>query len=169
VRALCAVLFAILVVPSIAACGGQRVGTTLYFLRASPRPVLEPVERKPELPSANEVLAALAQGPTQAEGQDGLRPVIQILAPLTAKVRGRTAVVRYSGPELTQTATAAIVFSLTELEGIEQVSLQRNGHACCIYDLAGKIIDPLTRHLFRGWSREPCRARKYANAVACSG
>jgi hypothetical protein len=98
-----------------------------------------------------------------------LRPVIHILAPFTVDVHGRTAVVSYSGPELTLTATAAVVFSLTEREGVDRVSLRRNGQACCIYDHAGKVIDPLTRRLFRGWSRQPCRIRTYANADACSG
>jgi hypothetical protein len=157
-------------VPAIAACGGQRGETTLYFLRANPRPVLEPVERKPELPIARNVLAALAHGPTQAERRDGLRPVIHVPAQsFTVELRGRNAVVSYSGPELTLTATAAVVFSLTELDGIDQVSLHRNGLACCAYDHAGKVIDPLTRRLFRGWSRAPCQARTYANAVPCSG
>jgi hypothetical protein len=157
------------VVPAFAACGGQqRGGTTLYFLQASPRPVLEAIERKPKLPTPGEVLAALAHGPTRAERLDGLKPVIHVPArSFKVGVRGRTADVSYSGPELTLTAVAALVFSLSELDGIDAVSLHRNDEPCCVYDHAGRVIDPLTRRLFRGWSREPCEARIYADAVPC--
>jgi hypothetical protein len=99
-----------------------------------------------------------------------LQPVSRAaVRPPEVAVRQGTAVVDYSGPQLNLTAAAALVYSLTELPGIERVSLRLDGRPCCVYDHDGRVIDPVTRELFRGWSREPCALRTYPDAVSCRG
>jgi hypothetical protein len=64
-------------------------------------------------------------------------------------------------------AAAATAYSLTELPGIETVSLLLDGEPCCVYDQQSDVIDPLRRNIFRGWPGEPCELRTYTDAVAC--
>jgi spore germination protein GerM len=168
-RAFCTVCAAVVASLHLAACGGERAGSTLYFLQESPRPVLAPVTRGSAAPTPTSVVAALVEGPSPAERSQGLRPVIHArVRALTVVVRGRTAVVDYSGAELGLTA-ASLVLSLTELPGIERVSIRLDGRPCCVYDHDGRVIDPVKRELFRGWSREPCALRTYPDAVSCRG
>jgi hypothetical protein len=169
-RAFCTVCAAAVASLHLAACGGEPAGSTLYFVQESPRPVLAPVTRGSAAPTPTSVVAALVDGPSPAERSQGLQPVIHArVDALTVVVRGRAAVVDYSGAELGLTAAASLVFSLTELPGIERVSIRLDGRACCIYDHAGRVIDAVNRELFRGWSMEPCALRTYPDAVSCRG
>ena len=141
----------------------------LYFPHGASG-VLEPVTRDPGAATPRSVVAGLLQGPSASERRTGLRPAIHTrFRAFDVSVHDGTAVVDYSGGELGLSASAALVFSLTELRGIERVSLRRGGHPCCVYDHDGQAIDVLTRFLYRGWSREPCALRTYPDAVPCRG
>jgi hypothetical protein len=154
---------------SIAGCGGGQTGMTLYFPHGASG-VLEPVTRDSDAATPRSVVTGLLQGPSASERRNGLQPVIHArFRAFHVTVHEGTAVVDYSGGELGLSAAAALVFSLTELSGIERVSLRRDGHPCCVYDHDGQVIDLLTRSLYRGWSREPCALRTYPDAVPCRG
>ena len=64
-------------------------------------------------------------------------------------------------------AAAAAVYTLTELPGIDAVSLRIHGRPCCVYDQQSKPIDPLRRDMYHGWPGEPCDLRTYHDAVSC--
>jgi hypothetical protein len=152
---------------SVAGCGDNQRKMTLYFSHGASG-VLEPVARDSGPSTPTSVVAALLQGPSASERRTGLRPVIHArFRAFHVTVHEGAAVVDYSGAELGLSAAAALVFSLTELRGIESVSLRRNGSPCCVYDHDGQVIDLLTRSLYRGWSREPCALRTYPDAVPC--
>jgi Sporulation and spore germination len=142
---------------------------TLYFSHGASGE-LEPVARDSGATTPRNVVAGLLRGPSASERRNGLRPVIYArFRAFSVAVHGGTAVVDYSGAELGFSGAAALVFSLTELSGVEGVSLRRDGRSCCVYDHDGQVIDPLTRSLYRGWSREPCALRTYPDAVPCRG
>jgi hypothetical protein len=154
---------------SIAGCGVGQTGMTLYFLRGASG-ALEPVTRDSDAATPRSVVAGLLQGPSVSERRAGLRPVIHTrFRAFDVTIHEGTAVVDYSGGELSLSAAAALVFSLTELRGIDRVALRRDGHPCCVYDHEGRVIEVLTRLLYRGWSREPCALRTYPDAVPCRG
>jgi spore germination protein GerM len=158
---------AILALALPAGCGGSQAASTLYFLHGA-RGVLEPVARESVPTTPTSVVAALLRGPSASEREWGLRPAVHArVRAFTVATHGGTAVVDYSGAELGLTAAASLVFTLTELPGIERVSLRLDGRPCCAYDHHGRAIDPLTRRLYRGWSREPCSLRTYPDAVRC--
>jgi hypothetical protein len=115
------------------------------------------------------VLSTLIAGPTEAEERAGLRPS---LPPGVHIVRLRVvrshAEVNVSGLSADDFyAAAAIVYSLSQLPGIDAVSLRLDGEPCCVYDQDTNAIDPLRTKLFRGWPGEPCDLRTYTDAVAC--
>ena len=165
-RLLCPVCAMVaLVLP--AGCGGSQDASTLYFPHGA-QGVLEPVARESSPATPTSVVAALIRGPVVSERGRGLGPAVHArVRAYTVAVHGGTAVVEYSGAELGLTAAASLVFTLTELPGIERVSLRLDGRPCCVYDHQGQLIDPLTRRLYRGWSREPCSLRTYPDAVPC--
>jgi spore germination protein GerM len=168
-------------VVALAGCGGRdRTGLVLYLKqdgsRARPEqivPVLQRVERRTPSQGSIEgnVVRALLRGPTAAERERGFRPLVHTrVRRFSVHIRDGTAVLDYSGAAIRDFyAEAALVFSLTELPGVERVSLRFDGRPCCVYDLESRIIDPLTRKLYRGWPGEPCEARTYPDAVRCRG
>ncbi|TMJ94438.1 MAG: GerMN domain-containing protein [Actinobacteria bacterium] len=159
-------------------CGGGEGTVTVYFEKpgsaAAPLqvvPLVAPTTRRiPDgTPLVPAVLAALEQGPSSDEIRDGFLPT----APLDRRVlaverRDNTAVVDLSGRPLDDfDAHAALVFTLTSLPGIDRVVLLSHGKPCCVHDMQGGVVSPLTRDLYRGWAGEPCDARTYADAVRC--
>jgi hypothetical protein len=86
-----------------------------------------------------------------------------VLAPVT-----RESPMSTPTPQPNLTAAAALVYSLTELPGIGRVSVRLDERPCYVYDQDGRVIDPVTRALFRGWSMEPCALRTSPDAVPCA-
>ena len=115
------------------------------------------------------VLRELVAGPTETEKRDGFRASLPTSTRIVSvQTEGSRADVNVSGLSPDDFyAAAASVYSLTELPGIETVSLRLDGKPCCVYDQQSHAIDPLRRNLFRGWSGEPCDLRTYTDAVAC--
>ena len=53
-------------------------------------------------------------------------------------------------------ATAQLVYTLTELPGVERVAITVNGARCCVYDMQQRPWKkPLTRQLFANWQGAP--------------
>ena len=75
------------------------------------------------------------------------------------RVRDGLATVDLLGREPDFYGSAAIVYSLTELPGIERVRLRLDGRPCCFYRHDGQALGTATRLAFRGWQGEPCAAR----------
>jgi hypothetical protein len=115
------------------------------------------------------VLRALITGPTEAEERDGFRPSLPPDARIVSfRAAGSRAEVNVSGLAADDFyAAAAIVYSLSQLPGIDAVSLRLDGEPCCVYDQDSNPINPLRTKLFRGWPGEPCDLRTYTDAVAC--
>ena len=164
-----------------AGCGGglHERTITVYFEQpgsaARPLqvvPVLAPVERRlaPGTPAVPAILGALERGPTAAEvSRDGLLPRAPLPGRVLAvRVEHGTAMVNLAGPPPGDfDAHGALVYSLTAVPGIERVVLLLRGKPCCVHDMQGGIVAPLTRALYRGWPGEPCAARTYPGAVRC--
>jgi hypothetical protein len=52
-------------------------------------------------------------------------------------------------------ATAQLVYTLTEIPGVEQVAITVNGGPCCIFDKGEPVTKPLTRTFFARWQGAP--------------
>jgi spore germination protein GerM len=121
-------------------------------------------------PSPRAALIALIAGPTGAEGGDGFRPSLppgaRMVSLHVVESRAEVDVSGLSADDF-YAAAAAIVYSLTQLPGIDAVSLRLDGEPCCVYDQDSNPINPLRKTLFRGWPGEPCDFRTYTDAVAC--
>jgi hypothetical protein len=169
------VSLAVGVLVAITGCGGESNDTLTIFLKHSQEgqklPVLASATRSLEGESAtpDAVLSDLLEGPTESEKRDGFLPSLPSAARvIDVQTAGSNAVVSLSWlPPDDLYAAAATVYSLTELPGIETVSLRLDGEPCCVYDQQGDVIDPLRRNIFRGWPGEPCDLRTYTDAVAC--
>lgn len=149
----------------LAGCGADDVQVTVYLEgRLGPEgppgqiaPLLEPVGRDPRegLGDAEQALIQLRQGPTPGERARGLRSPVSPATRLRLDRTGRgTAFVRVSGQPLDVRGVAAVVFSLTELAGIERVRV------CCLRRHDGTRVFVHTRASFRGWPGEPCALRR---------
>ena len=162
-----------------AGCGGGGDETTTIYLaqRLGPegppgqaRPVLAPVERarRPSMSAARSALLALREGPAPDERAHGFLDTFPAGTwPRDVAVRDGTAVVDFAGgPEPTLEATAAAVYTLTALPGVERVRLQFGGRACCAYRHDGTAVPVLTRANYRGWPGEPCAVRR---EIHCRG
>jgi hypothetical protein len=143
--------------------GGDREVTVYLEQRLGPdgppgqiAPLLEPVEREPRggMAAADQVLIQLRQGPTPSERAHGMRALV---APTTRlrldRVERGTAYVQVLGQPLAPMGVASVVFSLTELPGVERVRV------CCLHHRDGTRIFVHTRASFRGWQGEPCPER----------
>jgi hypothetical protein len=118
--------------------------------------VLGPVAREPRrgMAAADQALIQLRQGPTPSERAQGMRALV---APATRlrldRIEHGTAYVEVLGQPLDVMGVAAVVFSLTELAGVERV------HVCCLHRHDGMRIFVHSRASFRGWQGEPCAER----------
>jgi hypothetical protein len=159
-RAWAVVLLAVVVV----GCGGDD-GRVTVFLRQRLGPdgppgqiaaVLEPASRPPRrgLAPAVQALVQIAQGPTPDERARGFEAAVPPGTRLSLqRIDDGTAVVEVVRGRLDFYGVAAVVYSLTELPGIEQVRV------CCLYRHDGSQILVHERAHFRGWQGEPCEAR----------
>lgn len=152
------------VLAALAGCGAGEDTVTLYLKqRLGPEgppgqiaAVLEPVERerRAELPPAVQVLVQLRQGPSPDERAHGFEPTISSATRFTRfRIRRGAALVDVAGEPLDLYGLAAVVYSLTELEGVERVRV------CCGRRLDGTRVFVHTRRAFTGWQGEPCALR----------
>jgi spore germination protein GerM len=165
-RALLA-LFVLVLVPG---CGGDDERLTIYLAqRLGPEgpssqiaPVLMPVERKPrpQMSAAWQAVLELRTGPAPHERAQGFRDTVRPSTRLVGlDVDRGVATVHLAGVEPDFRSSAAIVYSLTELPGIERVRLRLGGRRCCIYRHDGSPVDALSRDAFTGWTGQPCALR----------
>jgi hypothetical protein len=170
---------ALLALLVLAGCGGGEETVTIYLeQRLGPdgppgqiAPVLMPVERerREDMSAAYQAMLAIRQGPGPGEWGDGFRDTIRPETRLRAvRILRGTATVELLGREPDSYGTAAIVFSLTELPGVEAVRLRLDGRPCCAYLLSGGVDPrPLTRASYRGWPGYPCPLRTWPDAPRC--
>jgi hypothetical protein len=165
----------------LAGCGGSDEDTLTIYLkqRLGPEgphsqiaPVLMPVEREHRdgIPREHQALLEIRVGPSPDERAHVLLDTIEPETRLrSATIGGGTATVELLGHEPDVYGTAAIVYSLTELDGVERVALRLEGRPCCAYRHDGTAIRFLTRRSYRGWQGEPCEERDRPDAVRCRG
>lgn len=146
---------------------------SVYFLRgylapAGYRGQLAPVAREARTPA--EVVASLLRGPSAAEKQ---RRLISTIPPGTSlehlSVEGGLATVALRGErEPPLDAAAQVLYSLTELPGIERLLLRFNGRRCCVYGHDGQPLRrPLTRRALAHWQGAPCHLRTKPGQGPC--
>ena len=163
----------------LAACrpGGADDTVTVYFQQRlggdGPQgqvvPVLEPVERerRPQMGEAWQALLELRQGPTPEERGLGFEATLPLEArPLDVTIRGSTAIVELEEPARFS-AAAAIVYTLTEIEGIERVGFRVDAEPCCLPLMDGTDEPWTDRARYRYWTGEPCEERTRPDQVRC--
>jgi spore germination protein GerM len=166
----------------VAGCGGDEETRTVYLKQRlgpeGPRgqiaPVLMPVAREPRdgIPAAHQAVLELRVGPSPDERAHGF---LDTLEPETrvrsVAVDGGTATVELAGAEPNEFyAHGAIVYSLTELPGIDRVAFRLDGKPCCVYHHDGTVrTEPLIRRVYDYWQGEPCGERDQPDAVHCRG
>jgi hypothetical protein len=150
---------------ALAGCGGGRDEHVTVYLeqRLGPdgppgqvAPVLEPTQRPQRrgLSPAVQVLVQLSQGPTPDERVRGFEATVPPGTRLTLeRVEHGTAFVDVVRGDLDFEGVAAVVYSLTELPGVERVRV------CCLYRHDGSQVFVHERTNFRGWRGEPCELR----------
>ena len=163
----------------VCSCAGGRDETLTIYLpqRLGPdgpagqiAPVLMPVERERRdgMPAAWQAILELRVGPSPEERASGFDEAIPPATRLRrVGIAGGSATVELAGKEPGFVATAAIVYSLTELEDVETVRLRLAGRRCCIYTHANEPLPEVSRRTFRGWAGEPCHLRTWRIAVRC--
>lgn len=132
-------------------------------------PVLEPVERerRPHMSETWQALLELRQGPTPAERTRGFEPTLPLEArPLSVSVSGSTAIVKLEKPARFD-AAAAMVYTLTELDGIERVGFRVDGRPCCLPLMDGADQPWTDRSRYRSWTGEPCELRTRPDQARC--
>jgi hypothetical protein len=160
---------AVCAIAGLTACGGGDSKTAVYFVdgyrsELGMRGRLVMQERALRDPGLGRVVAEVLRGPTAAERDEqglitgfagGVRVSTVALVHGTARVR----LVSYAPPSRwpgEYYATAQLVYTLTELSGVERVTLSVNGASCCVYDMQQRPWrQPLTRELFAGWQGAP--------------
>jgi hypothetical protein len=170
-------LLALALLAAGSACHPADRTLTVYFPQrlggAGPHgqvvPVLEPIERerRPQMSAAWQALLELRQGPTPAERIRGFEPTLDLGArPLSVTVRGETAVVELVEPARAYGA-AAIVYTLTGLDGIERVGLRVGGRRCCLPRMDGTHAPWADRSRYHYWTGVPCELRTNPDEVRC--
>lgn len=163
-------LLAVLVLALLAGCGRGDERITIYLAqRLGPEgpnsqiaPVLTPVERdpRPQMAAAWQAVLELRVGPAPDERERGFLDTVQPSTRLLAlRLKRGTATVELAGVEPGLRSSAAIVYTLTALQGIERVRLRLDGRGCCVYRHDGSPVDTLTRDGFSGWTGHPCHLR----------
>jgi hypothetical protein len=167
VRALALLL---LLIPLAAACHSSDDERVAVFFRQrlgadGPNgqvvPVLEPVTRtsRAHMDPAWQALLELRQGPTPSERALGFEPTLDLESrPLSVRIERDLAIVELAAPTDIY-GSAAIVYSLTELDGIERVRLVVDGKPCCFWRTDGGVFAFATRAQYRHWTGEPCELR----------
>jgi sporulation and spore germination protein len=128
-------------------------------------PIERPVSGKPDAQAA---VQALFRGPTPDEQRHGLISPVGDAELLSLEVRDDRAIVDFAGaaPDSVD-AGGQVLYTLTELPGISNVSLRLNGEPCCFWTHSNQVIDTVTRGTLRGWSGEPCHLRTTPTHVRC--
>lgn len=162
---------------ALVACRPADDGVTVYLAQrlggdgphGQVAPVLEPVgrERRPAMTAAWQVLLELRQGPTPAERARGFEPTLEPDArPRSVSVRGGTAIVELARPARFY-AVAAIVYTLTELGGIDRVGFRVGGRPCCLPRTDGTHAPSADRSRFAYWTGVPCELRTNPDEPRC--
>ena len=159
----------------VAVAGGGCAGldsddqTRIYFIdgyrsELGMRGRLIAVERSLVEPGLGRVVAEVLRGPTATERDE--RGLVSAFPPdvrvsTVALVEG-TARVRLDSETLPRRwrdgfyATAQLVYTLTERDGVERVVMTVNGVRCCVYDIQHRPwATPLTRRNFASWQGAP--------------
>lgn len=161
----------------VAGCHRGDPTVTVYFEQrlgsAGPHgqvvPVLEPVERerRPQLAAAWQALLELRQGPTPDERVRGFEQTLELdVRPLSVTVLDSTAIVELARPARLY-ATAAMVYTLTEIDGIDRVGFRVDGRPCCLPLRDGRYEAWADRSRFRYWTGVPCDLRTNPDEVRC--
>jgi hypothetical protein len=157
---------------ALAACGGGRDETITVYLKArlGPEgppgqiaPVLTPVERdrRDAMSAEWQSILDLRVGPSPDERAHGFLDTLQPDARLQdLTVSGGTATVDLAGREPDFYGSAAMVYTLSELPGIQRVRLRLDGRPCCFYGHDRRPIATTTRSALRGWQGQPCALRR---------
>jgi hypothetical protein len=165
-----AALVGTMLLVALAACGGHDERLTVYLrARLGPEgphgqiaPVLTPVERdrRAGISAARQAILDVRTGPSPDERAHGF---LDTIGPQTrlrdVRVREGVATVDLLGHEPDFYASAAIVYSLTELDGVDTVRLRLDGRPCCFHRHDGQPISETTRASLRGWQGQPCALR----------
>ncbi len=163
----------------VAGCGGGGEETVTVYLKQrlgpeGPRrqiaPVLMPVEREPRagIPAAHQAVLELRVGPSPDERAHGFLDTLEPETRLrSVAIQGGTATVELAGREPDFYGAGAIVYSLTELSGVERVALRHDGRPCCKYRHDGTAVALVSRHNYAGWQGEPCGERDRSDTVRC--
>jgi Sporulation and spore germination len=133
-------------------------------------PVLVPAqrERRTGVPPGRQAVLELRVGPSPDERARGFMDTVEPETRLrSVAIVDGTATVVLLGREPSVYGAAAIVYSLTELPGVERVALRFDGEPCCAYRHDGSAIALLSRRVYAGWSGEPCGERDRPDAVRC--
>ena len=165
------VLVVALVLASVVGCGGGEDETVTVYLRArlgpeGPHgqiaPVLTPVERERRtgVSQAWQAILDVRTGPSPDERAHGFLDTIERQTRLRGlRIRDGVATVDLLGHEPDFYGSAAIDYSLTELDGIARVRLRLDGRPCCFHGHDGQAIPETTRGALRGWQGQPCALR----------
>jgi spore germination protein GerM len=151
-----------------AGCAGRDEPTRVYFVDGyrstlGMRGHLVAVERDLADRGLGQIVAEVLRGPTSDERERGLvtgfAPGVTIetvtLSKATARINLRDSRRTSLWPG-EMYATAQLVYTLTELDGVRDVVLLVNGRRCCVYDMRGRPWPkPLDRRVFAGWQGTP--------------
>ena len=148
---------------------------TIYLLDGYLSPLgyrgrLTPVERRiPGQPTVQAAVHALFRGSTPDEQSHGLISPVGEAELLSLEVRDGRAIVAFAGaaPD-TVDAGGQLLYTLTELPGIWNVSLRLDGEPCCFWTHSNEVIETVTRETLRGWRGEPCHLRTTPAHVSCT-
>jgi len=163
---------AVITLVVLVGCGKSDRGRTvaIYFVdgqirslgtRGQLTPVHRNVKERSELPRA--VVIELLRGPSPHERRRGLISLFPSSTRLEqVMVAGQRATVDLTGslkprkwPDSTY-AAGQLLYSMTELAGIQSVLLRFDGRVCCVYDLRSRVLRrPLTRRTFAAWQGAP--------------
>jgi hypothetical protein len=162
---------------TLAACGGEDTATIYLVQRLGPdgppgqiAPVLMPVERslRTGISTPRQVALLVRQGPAPGEWGQGFVVTIDPRTRVrSVSVVDSTATVELAGREPDYYGSAALVYSLTSLSGVETVRLRLDGQPCCVYAHSGRPVEALTAKSFAAWQGEPCALRSGVDAVSC--
>ena len=166
-----AALACLVAVAGTPACGGGGEDAITIYLpaRLGPEgppgqiaPVLTPVERdrRGGMSAAWQSVLELRVGPSPDERARGFREGLAAATRLQKiRVENGIATVDFAGEEPTLMASAAAVYTLTELPNITAVSLRLDGEPCCFRFHDGRPVPVTARTHLRGWTGQPCALR----------
>ena len=172
-----AALAAVVLAVAVTGCHGGEETLSVYFPQrlggdgphGQISPVLEPVERlrRPHMSARWQALLELRQGPTPSERVRGFAPALEVAErPLDVRVEGGAAIVELAAePDIY--GAAAIVYTLTELRGVDRVGLRVNGRPCCFWLMNGRTEPFADRARYRFWTGEPCELRTDPTHARC--